>query len=61
MEELELWCEGRTHNPLERQRLGKELECECLAHLGDQRNVQWLHRDLRELQQVLKAPKKDYG
>jgi hypothetical protein len=52
----------------ERQRLGAELERERLARSGDQRNVQRLHRDLRErqqlleeLQQVLKAPKKDYG
>ena len=57
--------EGRAHNPRERQRLGEELECERLARLGDQRNVQRLGRDLQELQQLLeerqqalKAPKK---
>jgi hypothetical protein len=48
----------------ERQRLGAELERERLARSGDQRNVQHLERDLRELQQLreerqqaLKAPK----
>ena len=48
--------------------LGAELERERLARSGDQRNVQRLHRDLRELQQlleelqqVLKAPKKGCG
>jgi hypothetical protein len=45
----------------ERQRLGAELERERLARSGDQRNVQRLHRDLRELQQALKAPKKGCG
>jgi hypothetical protein len=52
----------------ERQHLGAELERDRLARSGDQRNVQRLQRDLRErqqlleeLQQVLKAPKKDYG
>jgi hypothetical protein len=52
----------------ESQRLGAELERERLARSGDQRNVQRLHRDLRERQQlleepqqVLKAPKKDWG
>jgi hypothetical protein len=60
--------EGRTHKYRERQRLGEELERERLTRSGDQRNVQGLHRDLRELQQLLeelqqalKAPKKDYG
>ena len=67
-EEQELEREGRTHKHRERQRLGAELERERLARSGDQRNVQRLHRDLREqqqlleeLQQALKAPKKDYG
>jgi hypothetical protein len=32
--------EGRAHNHRERQRLSEELECERLARLGDQRNVQ---------------------
>jgi hypothetical protein len=58
-EELELEREGRTHNHRERQRLGEELERERLARSGDQRNVQQrLERDLHELQQALKAPKK---
>ena len=54
----ELEREGRTHNHSERQRLGEELERERLARSGDQRNVQRLERDLRELQQSLEAPKK---
>jgi hypothetical protein len=66
-EEQGLEREGRTHKHRERQRLGEKLERERLARSGDQRNVQLLQRDLREqqlleeLQQVLKAPKKDYG
>jgi len=40
------------HLELERelQRLTEELECERLARLGDQRNVQRVERDLEELQ-----------
>jgi hypothetical protein len=67
-EEQELEREGRTHKQRKRQRLGAELESERLARSGDQRNIQRLQRDFRErqklleeLQQVLKAPKKDYG
>jgi hypothetical protein len=67
-EEQGLEGEGRTPEHLERQRLGAELERERLARSGDQRNVQRLHRDLwerqqllEEVQQVLKASKKDYG
>jgi hypothetical protein len=67
-EEQGLELEGRTHKQRERQRLDAELERERLARSGDQRNVQRLQRDLRErkqsleeLQQVLKAPKKDYS
>jgi hypothetical protein len=56
--QLELEREGRTHSHSERQRLGEELEREHLARSGDQRNVQRLERDLQELQQALKAPKK---
>ena len=57
--------EGRSHNHRERQRLGEELERERLARSGDQRNVQRLERDVRELQesleesqQVPRSPKK---
>jgi predicted metal-dependent phosphoesterase TrpH len=49
LEELEV----RTHNRRERQRLGEELERERLALSGDQRNVQRLERNLRELQESL--------
>jgi len=58
-EELELEREGRMHNHRERQRLSEELERERLARCGGQRNVQRLERDPQELQQALKAPKKD--
>jgi len=61
----QLECEGRTHNHRERQHVGEELECERLARSEEQRNVQRLHRDLQErqqlleeLQQALKPPKK---
>jgi hypothetical protein len=53
------------HNQSEGQRLTEELERERLARSGDQRNIQSLERELRELQQLLeerqealKAPKK---
>ncbi len=52
-EEQGLEREGRTHKHRERQRLGEELERERLTRSGDQRNVQRLQRDLRELQQLL--------
>ena len=57
-EELELEREGRTHNHRERQRLGEVLERERLVRSEDQRNIQRLERDIRELQQALKASKK---
>ena len=67
-EEQGLEREGRTHKQSERQRLDAELERKHLARSEDQRNVQRLRRDLRELQQLLeglqqalKAPKKGYG
>jgi hypothetical protein len=67
-EEQRLEREGRTHKHRERQRLGAELERERLARSRDQQNIQCLQQDLRErqqlleeLQQALKAPKKDCG
>jgi len=57
-EELELEREGRAHNHRERQRLGEELERERLARSEDQRNIERLERDLRELDEALKASKK---
>ena len=58
MEELELEREGRLHNHREREQLTEELECERLARSGDQRNVQRLERDLRQLQEALEVPRK---
>jgi hypothetical protein len=48
-EELELEQEGRLHNLSERQRLVEELESERLAHSEDQRTVQHLELEIREL------------
>ena len=48
-EELALEQEGRLHNLSERQRLVEELESERLAHSEDQRTVQHLELEIREL------------
>ena len=49
----ELEREGRLHNHRERQRLSEELERERSARSQDQRDIERLERELRELDWLL--------